>query len=153
MLKQIRAFFDNSLQPAVDQQSRTRRLHLACAALMIELTVADERMASVEKATLRGILQRKFALQDEELESLWEMAQSEVRDATSLYQFTTLINEAYDYANKVELLEHLWEVAYADGKVDPYEEHLIRKLADLLYLSPGDFIRAKRKVAGNDTTH
>jgi len=115
--------------------------------------VADDRMEAVEKTTLRNILQRKFSLQDEELESLWELAQGEVRDATSLYQFTTLINEAYDYANKVELLEHLWEVAYADGQLDPYEEHLIRKLTDLLYLSHGDFIRAKLKVAGSDPTH
>ena len=150
MLKQIRAFFERSLQPSEDPAAGTRRLHLACAALMIELTVADDQMQDAEKHTLRDILRRQFELDEAALDELWTMAQSEVRDATSLYQFTTLINEGYDYAAKVRLLEHLWRVAMADGRIDPHEEHLIRKLADLLYLSHGDFIRAKRRVSGSD---
>jgi uncharacterized tellurite resistance protein B-like protein len=146
MLKQICSFFERSLQPSAEPATKRERLHLACAALMVELTVADAVMEETEKSTLRDILRRQFHLDDAALEELWQLAQSEARDATSLYQFTTLINEGYDYAAKTELLEHLWRVAYADGRLDPQEEHLIRKLADLLYLSHGDFIRAKLKA-------
>jgi uncharacterized tellurite resistance protein B-like protein len=146
MLKQIRTFFERSLQPTVEPAAEARRLRLASAALMVELTVADTAMAEPEKVALREILRRQFQLDDTALEELWQLAQSAARDATSLYQFTTLINAGYDYAAKTELLEHLWQVAYADGRIDPHEEHLIRKLADLLYLSHGDFIRAKLKA-------
>src|SRR5690606_9528153 len=135
--------FERSLQPGSDHAHGTDRLHLACAALMVELTVADTATDSREKTKMREVLRRQFKLDDAALEELWELAQTEARDATSLYQFTTLINERYDYSAKTALLEHLWEVAYADGRIDPHEEHLIRKLADLLYLSHGDFIRAK----------
>jgi len=147
MLDRIRQFFESRLQ--IDSASESDpeiRLHLACASLMIELTVADEKMDETEKTTLKQILKKQFNLDDKALADLWELAQHETRDATSLYQFTTLINDGYDYNAKVQLLEHLWEVAFADGRIDPYEEHLIRKLTDLLYLSHSDFIRAKRKV-------
>jgi uncharacterized tellurite resistance protein B-like protein len=77
------------------------------------------------------------------LDTLWQLAQEEARSATSLFQFTSLINSSYGYPEKIRLLHHMWEVAWADGRVDRYEEHLIRKVADLLYLSHGDFIRAK----------
>jgi uncharacterized tellurite resistance protein B-like protein len=146
MLKQILHFFERSLQPSSDHTHSTDRLHLACAALMVELTVADTDTDSREKAKMREVLARQFQLEDAALEELWNLAQSEARDATSLYQFTALINEHYDYGAKTALLEHMWEVAYADGRIDPHEEHLIRKLADLLYLSHGDFIRSKLKA-------
>ena len=147
MLSRIRQFFDECLQIEPQSQSTPRQtLHLACATLMVELTVADEQMDESEKATLKQILRKQFSLDEQALEELWELAQSEARDATSLYQFTSLINEHYDYEAKVQLLEHLWQVAYADGRIDPYEDNLIRKLAELLYLSHSDFIRAKRRV-------
>ena len=147
MLDRIRQFFESRLQiDSASESDPENRLHLACASLMIELTVADEKMDESEKTTLKQILKQQFNLDDKALADLWELAQHETRDATSLYQFTTLINDGYDYNAKVQLLEHLWEVAFADGRIDPYEEHLIRKLTDLLYLSHSDFIRAKRKV-------
>jgi len=148
MLNRIRHFFENHLNPeaSASQTDPRNRLRLACAALMVELTVADDSMDDKEKTTLQQILKQQFKLDDQALNELWEMAQSEARDATSLYQFTTLINEAYDYNAKVQLLEYLWQVAFADGRIDPYEDNLIRKLTELLYLSHGDFIRAKRKV-------
>ncbi|MDR0779849.1 MAG: TerB family tellurite resistance protein [Pseudomonadales bacterium] len=146
MLKQIRAFFERSLQHSAEPAANAQRLRLACAALLVELSMADTVMEEAEIVTLRAILRQQFHLDDAALEELWQLAQSAARDATSLYQFTTLINESYGYAAKIELLEHLWQVAYADGRIDPQEEHLIRKLTDLLYLSHGDFIRAKLKV-------
>jgi uncharacterized tellurite resistance protein B-like protein len=146
MLKKIHAFFERSLQPNNTPEANAKRLHLACAALLMELSMADTAMDEKEQTTLRQILRQRFQLDDAALEELWQLALGAARDATSLYQFTTLINDGYDYAAKIELLEHLWRVAYADGRIDPQEEALIRKLADLLYLSHSDFIRAKLKM-------
>src|SRR5690606_33089698 len=125
------------------EQGTEDKLHLACAALMLELCNADQSMDEAEQQSLLGILRKIFHLDDEALDNLWQLAHEEARNATSLFQFTSLINDTYGYKEKVLLLKGMWEVAYADGRLDRYEEHMIRKVADLLYLSHGDFIRTK----------
>lgn len=145
MLVTISTFFDSLLKPGKQESTRSSvdRLHLASAALLIEIANADTAMDESERQVLLRILETKLQLDKETLQQLWELAHEEHKDATSLYQFTSLINAAYDHREKVQLLHHMWEVAYADGRIDRYEEHLIRKVADLLYLTHGDFIRTK----------
>lgn len=145
MLATISSFFDSLLKPGRQEtpQGSVDRLHLASAALLVEVANADQDMDEREREVLLRILERKLQLDKATLENLWELAHAEHRDATSLFQFTTLINGAYGYQEKVQLLRYMWEVAYADGRIDRYEEHLIRKVADLLYLTHGDFIRTK----------
>jgi uncharacterized tellurite resistance protein B-like protein len=145
MITAITSFFENFLKPAKDDSSTTAtdKLHLATAALLIELSVADHERHDDETRTLRKILGETFLLQDKQLDELWELAHKEARSATSLYQFTSLINSGFGYEEKVRVLKHMWEVAYADGRIDRYEDHMIRKVADLLYLSHNDFIRMK----------
>jgi uncharacterized tellurite resistance protein B-like protein len=145
MLAAITGFFESCLKLKVSdtQAATTNKLHLASAALLLELTRADHVTDEAETTALLAILGKTFQLDTDQLETLWQLAQQEARDATSLYQFTSLINESYGYPEKIRLLQDMWVVARADGRVDRYEEHLIRKVADLLHLSHGDFIRAK----------
>lgn len=145
MLTTISTFFDSLLKPGKQEtpQHSVDRLHLASAALLVELANADAQMDANEQEVLLRILETKLDLDKATLDNLWQLAHEEQRGATSLYQFTSLINEAYGHTEKVQLLQHMWEVAYADGRIDRYEEHLIRKVADLLYLTHGDFIRTK----------
>lgn len=145
MLSSICDFFDSFLKPSVQDSTATNqhKVQLACAALLLELSAADQHSDENEQKTLMQILRTTFRLDDKELQQLQRLAAQEARSATSLYQFTTLINEAFGYEQKVQLLQQLWQVAYADGRLDRYEEHLIRKVSELLYLSHGDFIRAK----------
>jgi uncharacterized tellurite resistance protein B-like protein len=145
MLSSISSFFDSLLKPGAreTQQDNVDRLHLASAALLLELANADQHMDDKEHQVLLRILETRLQLDKATLDNLWELAHAEHKSATSLYQFTSLINESYGYADKVQLLQHMWEVAYADGRIDRFEEHLIRKVADLLYLTHGDFIRTK----------
>jgi uncharacterized tellurite resistance protein B-like protein len=75
-----------------------------------------------------------------------ERAQGAEREAVSLYDYVRTINERFDPAGKYQLMEMLWQVAWADGRLDPHEEHLLRKLAGLLYVSDADYIRAKLAV-------
>ncbi|MDY6981566.1 MAG: TerB family tellurite resistance protein [Pseudomonadota bacterium] len=145
MLATISSFFDSLLKPGKQEtlQSSVDRLHLASAALLVEIANADQEMDDREREVLLGILEQKLQLDKATLQNLWELAHAEHKDATSLFQFTTLINGAYGHRDKVQLLQYMWEVAYADGRIDRYEEHLIRRVADLLYLTHGDFIRTK----------
>lgn len=144
MLSSIRTFFDSFLQAADNSSSNTtNQLQLACAALLVEISAADQQTSAEEKQTLNLILRNKFGLNESRVEELWQLAAQESREATSLYQFTSLVNSHYGYEQKTALLRQLWQVAYADGRIDRFEEHLLRRIADLLHMTHGDFIRAK----------
>jgi uncharacterized tellurite resistance protein B-like protein len=90
-----------------------------------------------------------FELSSAEVEELLKDAEDNADQATSTFEFTRVVKEYFDDAQRVELLLALWRVAYADGVLDKYEEHFIRKVSDLLYVSHSDFIRAKHLAAEN----
>ncbi|MEJ2213300.1 MAG: TerB family tellurite resistance protein, partial [Gammaproteobacteria bacterium] len=101
---------------------------------------------SVEFDAITKLLNKHFTLTHDETAELIELAEEEARDLTSYHQFTTLINQHYGQSDRIKILELLWQVANADGEIEKYEEHLIRKISDLLYVSHSDFIAAKHRV-------
>lgn len=119
---------------------------LAVAALLIEVATADHVMDGTELNALINLLERKFSLPHEQLLELADLAKTEAAEATSLYQFTQLINGECTASEKFELIKGMWEIAYADNQLDKYEEYVIRKVADLIHVSHSDFIRAKSIV-------
>lgn len=149
MLKKIQSFFETHLNPSIagdTDLSRDHALKLTSSALLIELIKADHQVTKEEQAAVFNALKKGFGLQQEELDELIVLAEEEVKDATSLYQFTSLVNEHYDDTEKRRLVEALWHVAYADGNIDRYEENLIRRICELIHLSHSDFIQAKLKA-------
>ncbi len=146
MLDSINSFFDKYLKSSdqeTDSEHNVDQLQLASAALMIEVSKADHNIDDVELVKISEILESKFSLAKETLNELFEMAKVEADNATSLYQFTTLINDSYSPEEKISLIKNMWEVAFIDGDLDKYEENIIRKVSDLLYVSHGDFIKTK----------
>lgn len=119
---------------------------LAVAALLIEVATADHVMDEAELNALISLLERKFSLPHERLVELADLAKAEAADATSIYQFTQLINSECTPQEKFELIKGMWEIAYADNQLDKYEEYVIRKVADLVHVSHSEFIRAKSIV-------
>lgn len=148
MLNSITSFFESHF--GVQEENTTThsadQLQLASAALMIELCKSDRSIDETEMQALVGILKTRFHLAGADLDELVTLAEQEAKEATSLYQFTSLMNEHFEYPEKVQMVLNMWEVAYADGRIDRYEEHLIRKVADLLYLSHKDFITTKQQA-------
>lgn len=147
MLNKITQFIEKHLQPKDDAPALSfEQKQLAVAALLIEVGTADRLLDDTELATLRTILHRKYNLDPARLDELSELARSEQDDATSLHQFTYQVNQACNDDEKYELIKAMWEVAYADGELDKYEEALIRKVADLIYVSHSMFIHARNSV-------
>ena len=107
---------------------------------------ADHETDEREHEEFTKLLQESYRIADEDLEELTALAKSEARDATSLYQFTRLINDNYDMQQKIALIENMWRIAFSDEQLDKYEDHLIRKVSELIYVSHSDFIKAKLKV-------
>ncbi len=152
MLNKIRTFFATQLVRGEDKALSHNQRHLATAALLIEVASADSEFDSRELEALKAVLARKFELNAQQLQELTELAESEHQDATSLYQFTQLINQDCTPEEKYQLLSAMWEIAYADGNLDKYEEHLIRKVAELIYVPHHEFIRAKLEASENSST-
>lgn len=148
MIRNIKRFFDKQLSAAQAESSDTRqhRLKLASAALMFELLATDRHIDEREVAAFKTIMMDSFGLSTTELDDIIKLAEEEARQAVSLYEFTSLINDAYTYEDKLVLIENMWRLALADQHLDKYEEQLIRKTADLIYVSHSDFIKTKIKV-------
>lgn len=145
MLSKLSRFFERHLQPAGDASPSMSfaQKQLAVAALLIEVATADHVMDEAELNALISLLERKFSLPHERLVELADLAKAEAADATSIYQFTQLINSECTPQEKFELIKGMWEIAYADNQLDKYEEYVIRKVADLIHVSHSEFIRAK----------
>jgi uncharacterized tellurite resistance protein B-like protein len=124
-------------------EEHTHRVHLASAALLIETARADFTQDAEEQVALERLLCASLPLSREEVHALVEHASKRVDAATSLYEFTRVINDHYGPAEKLELIDSMWRVAYADGNLDKYEEHLIRQVAELTYVPHPDYIRSK----------
>ncbi len=148
MLSTIKKFFDENLKPesAEETGSIVCKVQLATAALLFELLKTDQHIDERETKILRKVLQQTFNLDSASLEEIIDLAETESHQATSLYEFTSLINSEYDRPQKLALIENMWRVAFADHILDKYEEHLIRRIADLIYVPHSDFIKSKLTV-------
>jgi uncharacterized tellurite resistance protein B-like protein len=121
-------------------------IHLAAAALMMEVARSDTTTRDIELKALADILRDRFNLPAGKITELVSAAGDKVEAAHDLYQFTQLINDHYQYVEKEDLLFSMWQVAYADGHIEAIEDHIIRRVAGLIHLDHADFIRLKLKA-------
>lgn len=146
MIAKLKTFFEKELalkSKDEPQQSTEGKLRIACAILLLEITKADYQETEDEKLRVREILQNKFNLSDAKLAELIDLSNEEGAEVTSMYPLTSLLNQHYSYEQKLGLLDLLWQVAYADGELSKYEDHIIRNIAELLYVGHSDFIKSK----------
>ena len=146
MLQTLRAFFDQHLTADNTSGDDSHRLQLAGAVLLVEMLYADGEVSAEEDAALFQLLQSQYQLSEQESRDLLALAHREKHEATDYFQFTSLLNRHYSQQQKIQLVKNLWRLAYADNRLDKFEEHLIRRLADLLHVPHADFIRTKLEV-------
>ena len=152
MFKSLKDFFEERLKPGLiekEDQIAEHAIRLACSALLIELARSDFEFELSERIALERTLQRVYGITTEETAELMVMAESQADASVSLDQFTLLLDRNLNPAQKLHFLELLWELAYVDGRIDKYEEYLIRKLSDLLHVPHSGFIQAKLNVQRN----
>ena len=146
MLRNLKALFDEGLARLKSAAPSIDPMPLAVTALLLEIARADHDIDDAERRTVIAAIARLCKLEAQNIDTLVATAAEAVDEAVSFYEFTHTVNERLDRTQKMQLLEMLWRVARADGRIDHYEEYYIRKLADLLHLSHADFIRAKLAV-------
>jgi uncharacterized tellurite resistance protein B-like protein len=148
MLKTLKEILQQALAGSSGQNSgREHTLEMCAAVLMLEIALADSSVDAREQEIMLAAIRLHFHLEAGEADALLSLAREQVSDANSLHDFTRAVNEELSREEKTVLIELLWRVAAADSVVHKYEEYFIRKIADLLYVSHSDYIRAKHRAA------
>ena len=145
----LKSLFETLFSEKIEQKKSSTR-ELASAALLIEVARADFEITPEELARLIDLLATTFDMSPEDLELVTQQANDQVENAVSLHDFTRVINEHCSPEERNELVGLMWDVAAADGDLSKYEDHLIRRVADLLYVPHQEFIRLKHQALAGD---
>ena len=145
LLGQLKKIFGSEPLPRGVLEDR-EPFDLATAALLVELARSDFSESDAEVAAIRHLLQKRFSLTDDAVEKLLADAGRRADKAVSLHEFTHRLNRELPEAEKLAILEMLWRVSHADGRIDKHEEQLIQRIAGLLHISDRDRVRLKLKV-------
>lgn len=149
MLQALKKLFAEQVRPAsadAQPEVRERALRVAAAVLLFEVSRSDGDVSDEERTVMRAAIQGTLGLTPAETQQLLTAAEAESRSAVSLYEFTHLLDEELSPEHKKRIVELLWLVAFADGRKDPHEEQLVRRIAGLLHVPHPDFIEAKIKA-------
>ena len=147
MIKKLRDLISNFSEKTEDADIQDiSDLDNACAALLVEIAFADKDFNESEQDSLKKSLMECYKISEQDINEIIEDAETTVKESTSLYGYTRIVNDKFEYPNKLNLLKNMWKIAYADGSLDKYEEHLIRKTSDLIHISHSDYIKIKLEV-------
>ena len=145
MLKILKELIKKNAKNIADTQTNEikQTMNLICGALMVEVMAADHDFNSQEELKLKEILLNRFEIPEHEIQTISTQMRKRADDATSLYEYTSLINENFNPTEKLELVRNLWAIAFADNVLDRYEDSVIRRVCELTYVSHSDFIKTK----------
>ena len=144
----LKRFFGKATNRDAEDGSRAagHDVRIATCALFLELARIDEAFTASEARAILSIMQDRYGLSREDADALIQAADDELKESVDLWQFARQINENYSTEEKIDIIETLWRIVYVDGKLDPYENHLMHKLEQLLRLTHKQLIDAKLRV-------
>lgn len=148
MLKTLRDLFESlgPPPPGEDAQSVEHALQMATAVMLVEVMRADTTFHPGEREAVQRALRDKFTLSADEAARLAELAGITAQESTDLFSFTSRINERFEMAQKLRMVEHMWRVAYADGHLSAHERHVLWRIADLLHVPHGAYVHARLRA-------
>jgi uncharacterized tellurite resistance protein B-like protein len=151
MIDLVKRFFIRSGEdvPADQRREKPHDIRIATCALLLEMAHIDDEFSGSEQENIILILKRDYRLSDEYATELIQATEEELKGSIDLWQFTNLINQHYSMEEKNQIIEMVWRIAYADGRLDKHEDYLVHKLAKLLRLTHKQLIDAKLKIIQN----
>lgn len=141
MIARVIDFLSGKAAPASSDD-----LEIAVAALLIEAARMDEGFDEAERTAIERLLAEKFGHAPERVAQLVAEAEAAVARSTQMFPFTREICARLDYAARVRIIEMLWQVAYADGRLDPQEDMLLRRIAGLIHVEDRDRALARQRA-------
>lgn len=147
MIDLVRKFFGNGTNAqAATRDAGRNRIVVATCALLLEMAAIDGEFSGEEQDAILAALTSTYGMNGEDAQSIMEAAREELKGSIDLWGFARVINRDYSEEEKIRVIETVWRVIYADGRLDGHEDHLVHRLADLLRLSHGQLIEAKMRV-------
>jgi uncharacterized tellurite resistance protein B-like protein len=146
MIGILKKFFCTDLKNELSNNNRPHKLHIATCAILLEMAKIDGEFSESERKNIIDIFKNKFHLDDSEISCLIEASEEELKKSIDLWQFTTQVNINYPREEKLGIVETIWQLVYADGKLNSHEDYLIHKLSKLLNISHKDLMDSKIKV-------
>jgi uncharacterized tellurite resistance protein B-like protein len=147
MLDRLKKMFAaGETDPQGPGQHTVDELELAAAVLLVETARMDDTIGDDERGVIVDLVRAKFELSDEAVSSVVELADEVAENAVELSRFTSRIRDGFDHDERVEMIEMLWRVVYADGVVHDHEANLLRRVAGLLYVSDRESGEARKRV-------
>ncbi len=143
MIDAIQQFFRERVMSADESRPTDKALRIAAAALLFETALSDYELDDSERDKIKDLIKAQFSLADAEIESLSVLAEQQALQATDLHQFTSLINAHWSEERRSILMDHMWQVVFADGRLDDHELHLMRKIQRLLHIPQAEYVAAK----------
>lgn len=147
MLRTLKALLGDLFDASAATPPDAHTLELATAVLLVEVMRAEDGIGDAERQAAIQTLQATFRLSTDEVDTLIAHAEGVARDATDLHQFSSVLNARLDEVAKIRVVEALWTVAFADGRLADHERHLVWRVADLLHVRPGDYAAARTRAA------
>jgi|TARA_A200000113_G_scaffold167876_1_gene152600 uncharacterized tellurite resistance protein B-like protein len=143
-------FFKNLFKTEDSEaESKDNSIQKSICSLMIEVAYADNQLDESELKAMANSLS-KLDIQQEEIREIVDETLAKSKESISFYEHTRILNDQLDYDQKKDVLNSVWSIAFADGQMNKHEEHLIRRIADLLYLNHKDFINSKLDHKNNE---
>ena len=151
MLKSVFVAIQKQFADTADDQDagHENALRLATAALLVEMGRADHYGDGDDAALIIELLRENFVMESEDVGALYEFATEKADQVVSLYELTSLLHRSLNDEERGRLLEMMWRVAYADKRLDPLEDSLVRKVADLLYVRNTSLMKIRDRVLSN----
>lgn len=148
MLQQILDFLSAGAPPRTEPDRK-----LAVAVLLVEAAHRDDSFSPEERAVIARLLTQKYGLTGEERDRLLSDAEDVNASMTQLHPYTRVVFEQMNPSERIELIEMMWEVAYADGVLDPEEDALIRRLGNPIHITDRDRVLARQRVLARKAGH
>ena len=148
MISTIRVFLRQRLQLQEISEDSDESLQTATALLLMEIARADHDISEQERVAIQRIIERQHAVTPEQALETVQAAEKQSGEVTSLHPFTSMLNRECSMEDRIGIVSLLWEVTFADGRIDAHEEHLVRRVADLLHVPHREFIRTKLQHTG-----
>ena len=143
MIEAIQNFFKTRIESKESDEEKETAARVAAGALLFEAAMSDYQLDDVERQTIKDLIIEQFNLDRTDAMTLIALAESQAKEATGLHGFTTLINQNWSETERVNLMEKMWRVVYADGRLDDHELHLMRKIQRLLHIPQVDYVAGK----------
>jgi uncharacterized tellurite resistance protein B-like protein len=147
MIESIRAWISGGWPDRrEDRDTRQEALQVALTALLIEAAYSDDRFDEAERGVIGRLLEGRFNLSRSDAVALLAAGEAAASQSAELFHFTRIINERLSFAERVELIEMLWEVAYADRALDEYQDSLLRRVGGLISVPDRERGMARQRV-------